>query len=146
MRSLVCTGMYCSGWVKRGPVVVIVSTMNDGFETGKAVVEDLKNGALVADPEHKGHSMIADFLKKKGKVTVYSHSALAIAPLIAVMLFTFRSGKHQRKKSQSLSGNEIYTLGEHKGHSTVANLLKEKGKQNPTHQIKIKSILGFDKN
>lgn len=35
--------LYCSGWVKRGPVGVIVSTMTDAFETGKSVVTDIKN-------------------------------------------------------------------------------------------------------
>lgn len=39
-------GLYCSGWIKTGPVGVIASTMNGAFETGKAVVDDLQAGVL----------------------------------------------------------------------------------------------------
>ena len=33
-------GMYCSGWVKRGPTGVIASTMDDAFNTADIVVRD----------------------------------------------------------------------------------------------------------
>ncbi|TQS39447.1 hypothetical protein Golomagni_00029 [Golovinomyces magnicellulatus] len=33
-------GMYCTGWVKRGPIGVIASTMHDAFMTGEAIAED----------------------------------------------------------------------------------------------------------
>lgn len=29
--------LYCAGWVKRGPTGVILSTMNDAFETAESV-------------------------------------------------------------------------------------------------------------
>ena len=38
------TGLYCSGWVKRGPVGVIVSTMNDAFETAEVIATDIRSG------------------------------------------------------------------------------------------------------
>ncbi|EHA54908.1 hypothetical protein MCOR27_007434 [Pyricularia oryzae] len=38
-------GLYCAGWVKRGPTGVIASTMEDAFITGQAVVEDWHSGA-----------------------------------------------------------------------------------------------------
>lgn len=38
-------GVYCAGWVKRGPTGVIASTMRDAFMTGDAVVEDWLSGA-----------------------------------------------------------------------------------------------------
>lgn len=38
------TGLYCSGWVKTGPVGVIVSTMNDAFETADTILSDYKLG------------------------------------------------------------------------------------------------------
>ncbi|KAJ4864501.1 pyridine nucleotide-disulfide oxidoreductase domain-containing protein [Trichoderma breve] len=38
-------GVYCSGWVKRGPTGVIASTMSDAFITGDAVVHDWLSGA-----------------------------------------------------------------------------------------------------
>ena len=33
-------GMYCSGWVKRGPAGVIANTMEDAFSTAEAIVRD----------------------------------------------------------------------------------------------------------
>ncbi|RFU35650.1 hypothetical protein B7463_g694, partial [Scytalidium lignicola] len=33
-------GVYCAGWVKRGPTGVIASTMQDAFSTADAIVED----------------------------------------------------------------------------------------------------------
>jgi len=35
-------GIYCAGWVKRGPTGVIASTMADAFETAEAIVDDWK--------------------------------------------------------------------------------------------------------
>lgn len=39
------SGIYCSGWVKRGPTGVIASTMQDAFATADTIVEDLNAGA-----------------------------------------------------------------------------------------------------
>ena len=41
---VVVEGLYCSGWVRQGPVGVIATTMNDAFGTGAIVVEDIKSG------------------------------------------------------------------------------------------------------
>ncbi|KAL7785252.1 hypothetical protein V8C37DRAFT_394427 [Trichoderma ceciliae] len=38
-------GVYCAGWVGRGPTGVIASTMRDAFITGDAVVQDWLSGA-----------------------------------------------------------------------------------------------------
>ncbi|PYH94614.1 NADPH-adrenodoxin reductase Arh1 [Aspergillus ellipticus CBS 707.79] len=35
-------GLYCAGWVKRGPTGVIASTMTDAFTTADAIAADLK--------------------------------------------------------------------------------------------------------
>ncbi|KAM7204441.1 hypothetical protein V8F20_003557 [Naviculisporaceae sp. PSN 640] len=37
-------GLYCAGWVKRGPTGVIASTMEDAFATADAIAEDLSKG------------------------------------------------------------------------------------------------------
>ncbi|KAI9684340.1 MAG: NADPH-adrenodoxin reductase [Trizodia sp. TS-e1964] len=37
-------GVYCSGWVKRGPSGVIASTMSDAFETAEAIAQDWHEG------------------------------------------------------------------------------------------------------
>jgi adrenodoxin-NADP+ reductase len=33
-------GMYCAGWVKRGPTGVIASTMSDAFSTAESIADD----------------------------------------------------------------------------------------------------------
>lgn len=37
-------GLYCAGWVKRGPTGVIASTMEDAFETAQGIVHDWQTG------------------------------------------------------------------------------------------------------
>ncbi|KAM0325553.1 hypothetical protein ACHAQA_007540 [Verticillium albo-atrum] len=37
-------GLYCAGWVKRGPTGVIATTMQDAFETGDSIVRDWLSG------------------------------------------------------------------------------------------------------
>ncbi|KAK2167587.1 hypothetical protein LSH36_26g10042 [Paralvinella palmiformis] len=63
-------GVYCSGWVKRGPVGVIASTMTDAFETGKQIVDDLASGVLTVSPDHTGRHRIVPYLKNKDIETV----------------------------------------------------------------------------
>ena len=36
-------GMYCSGWVKRGPAGVIANTMEDAFDTAESISKDWEN-------------------------------------------------------------------------------------------------------
>ena len=67
MYSEFVLGLYCSGWIKRGPIGVIVSTMNDGFETGKSVADDLNSGMLRTGTDVSGGARILDALKCKGK-------------------------------------------------------------------------------
>ena len=46
-------GLYCAGWVKRGPTGVIASTMTDAFTTADTIVQDLAShsGSLLHFPE-----------------------------------------------------------------------------------------------
>ncbi|KAG9257552.1 uncharacterized protein F5Z01DRAFT_702053, partial [Emericellopsis atlantica] len=37
-------GLYCAGWLKRGPTGVIASTMSDAFTTGDAIADDWLSG------------------------------------------------------------------------------------------------------
>jgi adrenodoxin-NADP+ reductase len=39
-------GMYCAGWVKRGPTGVIASTMNDAFQSAEVIAQDWHSHAL----------------------------------------------------------------------------------------------------
>ncbi|KAL9083290.1 MAG: hypothetical protein Q9165_008596 [Trypethelium subeluteriae] len=42
-------GLYCAGWVKRGPTGVIASTMEDAFITADVIVQDWAGRALFLD-------------------------------------------------------------------------------------------------
>ena len=50
-------GIYCAGWVKRGPTGVIASTMQDAFATADTIVEDLNAGAPLLN--HGGRNEVA---------------------------------------------------------------------------------------
>ena len=41
------SGLYCSGWVKTGPVGVILTTMNKAFETAEVIREDFTAGKRI---------------------------------------------------------------------------------------------------
>jgi NADPH-dependent glutamate synthase beta subunit-like oxidoreductase len=57
-------GLYCSGWVKRGPIGVIASTMNDAFDTAKTLVDDLPS--LTASTAKPGSKAILPVLAERG--------------------------------------------------------------------------------
>ncbi|KAJ1966345.1 NADPH-adrenodoxin reductase [Dipsacomyces acuminosporus] len=44
----VVPGLYASGWVKRGPVGVIATTMMDAYHTADAILADIKNGNIAS--------------------------------------------------------------------------------------------------
>ncbi|XP_018424086.1 PREDICTED: NADPH:adrenodoxin oxidoreductase, mitochondrial [Nanorana parkeri] len=59
-------GLYCSGWVKRGPTGVIATTMNDSFDTAQSLLEDIKSGALDCSGTRLGASAISELLLLRG--------------------------------------------------------------------------------
>ncbi|OWF50606.1 NADPH:adrenodoxin oxidoreductase, mitochondrial [Mizuhopecten yessoensis] len=65
-------GVYCSGWVNTGPVGVILTTMTNGFETGKTIIHDISNGTLELSGK-QGKNDILPLLQKSG-VQVVSFS------------------------------------------------------------------------
>ena len=62
-------GLYCAGWVKRGPTGVIASTMEDAFSTAEAIAEDWgtriseKNGWEGIKDQIPNHVKWNDWLK-----------------------------------------------------------------------------------
>ncbi|XP_019321847.1 NADPH:adrenodoxin oxidoreductase, mitochondrial isoform X2 [Panthera pardus] len=58
-------GLYCSGWVKRGPTGVIATTMTDSFLTGQMLLQDLKAGLLPPGPR-PGYAAIEALLSSRG--------------------------------------------------------------------------------
>ena len=73
-------GLYCSGWLKKGPVGVIMTTMNEAFDTANSLLEDLATDQLTSDPSHRGHRDISDLLEQKG------YSPVTDRPLFGVNL------------------------------------------------------------
>ncbi|KAM9463296.1 NADPH:adrenodoxin oxidoreductase, mitochondrial isoform 2-T3 [Clarias gariepinus] len=63
-------GLYCSGWVKRGPTGVIATTMNDSFETARMLLKDVDLGRLDVSVKKAGAQEITDLLKIRGVRTV----------------------------------------------------------------------------
>ncbi|CAG5135645.1 unnamed protein product [Candidula unifasciata] len=57
-------GLYCAGWVGKGPVGVILGTMTDAFETGKLVLHDLHSGHLKI-PERMKRDQLINQIKDK---------------------------------------------------------------------------------
>ncbi|XP_025088291.1 NADPH:adrenodoxin oxidoreductase, mitochondrial-like [Pomacea canaliculata] len=64
-RVIGCKGLYCSGWISQGPVFVILGAMNDGFATGKAVLEDIASGVLPSGSAG-GREAVMKILSQKG--------------------------------------------------------------------------------
>ncbi|GAB19187.1 putative ferredoxin--NADP(+) reductase [Gordonia effusa NBRC 100432] len=59
------TGMYATGWIKRGPVGLIGHTKGDANETVQCVVDDLANGGLL-DPANPSEDAVIALLESKG--------------------------------------------------------------------------------
>jgi adrenodoxin-NADP+ reductase len=53
-------GLYCAGWVKRGPTGVIASTMEDAFATAEAIAGDWKDGKQFLDGAEAAHTRRVD--------------------------------------------------------------------------------------
>uniref|UniRef100_W5N1B3 NADPH:adrenodoxin oxidoreductase, mitochondrial n=1 Tax=Lepisosteus oculatus TaxID=7918 RepID=W5N1B3_LEPOC len=59
-------GLYCSGWVKRGPTGVIATTMNDSFDTARSVLQDLESGQLDTTSAKPGYVFVKAVLEQQG--------------------------------------------------------------------------------
>ncbi|EEH64637.1 pyridine nucleotide-disulfide oxidoreductase [Gleimia coleocanis DSM 15436] len=60
------TGIYATGWVKRGPVGLIGSTKSDAQETIGNLVADAQAGKLHATSDAVGHEAIVQLLTERG--------------------------------------------------------------------------------
>jgi ferredoxin--NADP+ reductase len=61
------TGVYCAGWIKRGPTGVIGTNKKDATETAEAVLEDARAGKLDHGEEA---SAIDELLAERGVAVV----------------------------------------------------------------------------
>lgn len=62
----VVTGMYATGWIKRGPVGLIGSTKSDAQETISNLIDDYKAGKLHASTENVGWEATQEVLDGRG--------------------------------------------------------------------------------
>ncbi len=63
----VWAGLYCSGWVKRGPTGVIATTMNDSFDTARVLIQDMEAGKLDLSVNKPGAQVITALLQTRGQ-------------------------------------------------------------------------------
>lgn len=61
----VIPGIYCAGWVKRGPTGVIANTMEDAFATAEAISKDWYTGAPFL-PGGQGWSTLSKEVEGRG--------------------------------------------------------------------------------
>ncbi|HEX3455431.1 MAG TPA: FAD-dependent oxidoreductase, partial [Gaiellaceae bacterium] len=67
-----CTGVYCAGWIKRGPTGVIGTNKKDATETVELLLDDARSGALPLAPEATAEA-VDDLLAERGvEVVMYS--------------------------------------------------------------------------
>ena len=65
-------GMYCAGWVKRGPTGVIATTMEDAFQTAEVIASDWESKAVFLNtaqdesPNRRGWDALKNHVKAKG--------------------------------------------------------------------------------
>lgn len=60
------TGIYATGWIKRGPVGLIGSTKSDAQQTIAHLVEDANAGRLHAKTQAVGHEAMIALLEERG--------------------------------------------------------------------------------
>ena len=60
------TGIYATGWIKRGPVGLIGSTKSDAQQTISHLVEDANAGRLHASSNAVGHEAMVNLLNERG--------------------------------------------------------------------------------
>ncbi|KAF9361907.1 NADPH-adrenodoxin reductase [Mortierella sp. NVP85] len=72
----VVPGLYASGWLKRGPIGVIATTMADAYQTGDTIIADWTNGEPMLNDgkevsiEQSNTKPVLDLLRSKGHRTV----------------------------------------------------------------------------
>ncbi|XP_071509397.1 NADPH:adrenodoxin oxidoreductase, mitochondrial-like [Diadema antillarum] len=67
-------GLYCSGWVKRGPRGALLSTLSDSVETAKCMLDDLSSGRIDTTKTNCQEKILS-ILSKRGE-TAHSFYSL----------------------------------------------------------------------
>uniref|UniRef100_A0A0B7AF05 NADPH:adrenodoxin oxidoreductase, mitochondrial n=1 Tax=Arion vulgaris TaxID=1028688 RepID=A0A0B7AF05_9EUPU len=70
-------GLYCAGWVGKGPVGVILGTMTDAFETGRLVLHDIETGDLIVKDKAERDRLVGHIKDKAVTFTDWEKIDLA---------------------------------------------------------------------
>src|SRR5581483_8071519 len=65
------TGVYCAGWIKRGPTGVIGTNKKDATETVDALLEDAREGRLPHAPDATAQAVDAMLAERGVEVVMY---------------------------------------------------------------------------
>jgi ferredoxin--NADP+ reductase len=65
-------GVYCAGWIKRGPTGVIGTNKKDATETVEALLEDVASGRLQPQPEATAEAVDALLAERGAQVIEYA--------------------------------------------------------------------------
>jgi ferredoxin/flavodoxin---NADP+ reductase len=76
-RVTEAAGVYCAGWIKRGPTGIIGTNKKDATETVALLLEDVKSGRITHSPEVTADAVEA-FLAERGVDAVVYAGWLAI--------------------------------------------------------------------
>ena len=71
-RGAQVQGVYCAGWIKRGPSGVIGTNKKDATETVEHLLEDARSGALPQTPDTKAEAVGALLAERGVEVVMYS--------------------------------------------------------------------------
>lgn len=82
---IVRAGLYCSGWLKRGPTGEIATTMNDSFETARILLKDVETGGLDLSIKKDGAQEISILLKARGKKHIQIKCSIIICTVTDVV-------------------------------------------------------------
>ena len=65
-------GVYCAGWIKRGPSGVIGTNKKDASETIELLLEDARSGALTRAPEASAEAVDALLAERGANIVTYT--------------------------------------------------------------------------
>jgi len=65
-------GVYCAGWIKRGPTGVIGTNKKDAVETVEALLDDARAGRLPETPEATAEAVDTLLAERDAEVVMYS--------------------------------------------------------------------------
>lgn len=88
------TGLYCSGWVKRGPTGVIATTMNDSFDTARVLLQDMDTGKLDLSIKKPGTQAVAALLQTRGHASTNTPSYFLFSHTYFSALATLCGNNH----------------------------------------------------